>query len=435
MLLCGCSGSLSLENSDIMRPPRATGDRAEIQEVIDETAGSGYTLKYPQSGDYRSAIIMYDITGDGEEEALAVYRTSAEEAETHIILIDEINGKWSLAGDFKNSSPEVSQIAFADLNGDAAKEILVGFSNYSSQLSSLAVYSYNGMSAQSVTVDETYSSFIVGEFTGNQVQELMLISLSNNDTAASANLMYYSSDALTLTRRASVEMDSGVARFTGISYCQISDGVFGIAADGQGVDNSYYTQLIYFDQITGQLQNSLYTAVNDNKSMHRQDNLLCEDIDGDGIIEIPVSAKMPYDAANEIEDLVATEVIYNKYNATKNEFTEEYRYIANFDYGYFYKIPEEMLGKITARIDPSAGTMSVFALLPNSREGEPANQKGTLMFTVKAFDSAQWEQNAENGEYTKLMNAGSYVLAFAVPEGNPAGISRRSIINALLIPD
>ena len=61
---------MDLDTQNLMSPPKATGDKADIQRVIEESAGS-YTFKYPQKGDYRSAVIMHDINGDGTDEAVA----------------------------------------------------------------------------------------------------------------------------------------------------------------------------------------------------------------------------------------------------------------------------------------------------------------------------------------------------------------------------
>ena len=63
----GCGVLFSDDTEALMRPPRPTGDKAGIHELIEKAAGEGYTFKYPSSGDNRSAIIMQDLTNDGVE--------------------------------------------------------------------------------------------------------------------------------------------------------------------------------------------------------------------------------------------------------------------------------------------------------------------------------------------------------------------------------
>ena len=58
-----------------MKPPKATGERQEIYSVLEEKANHQLTLRYPKAGEYRSAIVMKDVTGDGNDEAIAFYRS------------------------------------------------------------------------------------------------------------------------------------------------------------------------------------------------------------------------------------------------------------------------------------------------------------------------------------------------------------------------
>lgn len=429
--LSGCS-SLGFDNSDLMRPPRATGDRAQIQKVIDSCAGGSYTFKYPQGGEYRSAVIMHDITGDGEEEAVAIYRTSDQDAQTHVILIDEIDGKWTLSGDFQNAAPEVSQIVFADLDGDGADEILVGFCPYSSILSSLAMYTYNGVNAQSVTLDETFTDLAIGDFTGSGQNELVLLSRFSNETAASARLMYFSRDKNTLSLQSAVEMDSTVSRFISINFCKIARDTFGLAVDGQSVDDNYYTQLIYFDPISSQLQNSLYSAQNENKSMHRRDYSVCRDIDGDSVAEVPVTQKMPFDTVNEAADLVASEITYSEYMLPDGRFEEECRFIADPSNGYLFKIPNEMYGKITARIDSSAGTLTIYTVNKSSSAVPTPDVKGQMILTLRVFTPEQWTLNAQSSGYTAVMELNDSILAYAAADNTGYDLSTAQIRESIV---
>ena len=53
----GCDGA-DIGTDNLIRPPKTVGDEAEIEQLIADTAGSGYTLKYPKSGNYRRAIVI-----------------------------------------------------------------------------------------------------------------------------------------------------------------------------------------------------------------------------------------------------------------------------------------------------------------------------------------------------------------------------------------
>ena len=66
---CLSFSSCSYMSSDVdgmLRPPKPTGELYEIQQALEKNVVGGIQLKYPQTGDYRSAFILHDSDGDGE---------------------------------------------------------------------------------------------------------------------------------------------------------------------------------------------------------------------------------------------------------------------------------------------------------------------------------------------------------------------------------
>lgn len=97
-MLVGLSGcnitDFSAEN--LLRPPKAVGDEAEIEQLIAKTADSGYTLKYPKNGKFRSAIIMTDLDGNDSNEAVAFFRNSDETSSVHMLVMYSKDNSWRL---------------------------------------------------------------------------------------------------------------------------------------------------------------------------------------------------------------------------------------------------------------------------------------------------------------------------------------------------
>ena len=72
ILLSGCS-VIGLDSKALMSPPREDGDRGSIHSLLINTAGGEITFRYPRKGDYRSAIVTKDFTGDQQDDAIALY--------------------------------------------------------------------------------------------------------------------------------------------------------------------------------------------------------------------------------------------------------------------------------------------------------------------------------------------------------------------------
>lgn len=74
--LSGCSW-FGMDAENLMQPPKPTGEREAIYQLLEAEAASGFTLKYPVNGDYRSAIIM-NQNGEEAGEAIAFFSRAAK---------------------------------------------------------------------------------------------------------------------------------------------------------------------------------------------------------------------------------------------------------------------------------------------------------------------------------------------------------------------
>ncbi|MDP4120481.1 MAG: VCBS repeat-containing protein, partial [Bacillota bacterium] len=151
----GCS-STGFGNEDIMQPPKPTGDKAQIQQIVENKTSRNYSLVYPQKGDNRSAIIVKDLTGHGDDEAIALYRVGGDSTKTHVLFIHKKDSTWVYQSDFIIASTDVERVCFADVNGDGELEILVGYSIFNTAANQLYAYFENGKTIQQIKVGDEY---------------------------------------------------------------------------------------------------------------------------------------------------------------------------------------------------------------------------------------------------------------------------------------
>ena len=177
MLFSGCS-FVGLDAQTLMHAPKPTGENeADIQRLLDQKAGEQITLKYPVSGDYRSAILKHNLCGDKTDEAIAFYQKSDAADGTNIIFMQK-TGTWKVIGTFFNQAAQVDRICFGDLDGDGRDEAIVGWGSSLNNNGSICVYSYKNGRMTEQRLKQTYTEMEVMDFDGDGRSEIFTANIS-----------------------------------------------------------------------------------------------------------------------------------------------------------------------------------------------------------------------------------------------------------------
>ncbi len=408
-ILSGCS-VLSFDNTDVMRPPKATGDKAAVQMAIESAVGDDYTLNYPQNGNYRSAIIMKDINGDRNNEAIALLKPAGENAEIHLMIMCEINSNWEVIGDFTSKSSEVDMVEFADLNGDGNLEILVGWTIFANNVNQLTAYFVAEDSVQEVSVNDTYSGFVVGDFSNNGKKDILLLSIGSAEAIASGKLLTcLDVDAPTLVIKASVDMNNDITRFESVQFGKISGKTFGAFIDGADSAENLCTQIVYLNTDTMELKNSHHLQIVDSKTTLRKEKVYSTDFDNDEIIEVPVVSRMAKEI-NESDDVVASIVDWCEFDVVSSLLTSNKTAVMNFDFNYSFAVVDKWKDNVTARIDKENDSIVFYSLNNNGN----TVAKGDVLLTIRVFNSQSWIEQASKGNYTLIEKTEAYAYTYAM---------------------
>ncbi len=394
VMLGGCSES-SFGEQALLRPPRATGDKAEIQTVIGKEAGGTYTLKYPQNGDYRSAVNLFE-SDDGTEYAVALYSTESD-SNMNVSIIAHEDGEWNCLGSFSNSGVGVDRIIFKDINADGKDEILVGWSTYNADVNTLSAYSMENETVREMVIDETYSNIIISDITGDKTEDIVLLSLRVNQLPSSVKLLQYSEQEKKPIAKFSLELDSEITAFSNIMVGKINKGKKGIVIDGEKSGGVLATQVIYFDSDEKKLCNPLVTIA-DNGSVAndttRKDVITSRDIDEDGIIEVPVVTSMaaPRDVdAGTVCSMTSWRQLHTEDGSLQTKLTS----IINYTDGYYFIMPDNWSSDVTALNDPDNRIITFY--IWNSK----TSSLGDKLLTIHRFTRSEWNK-AEHNDYIML---------------------------------
>lgn len=388
----GCSLT-DFSSESLLRPPKTTGDEAEIEQLIADCAKDGYTLKYPKNGNYRSAIIMNDLDGDETEEAIAFFREKDDVTRIHMLVMYNDNNEWKLSSDYITETTDIDCVDFSDVNGSGSLEILIGYATYTPNINFMSCYTYDNGTTAEIKSGQNYSSFYCGDFNSDSKNEIMMLSLFTTEAEAKATMLDYNKDNNLLYAKATVVMDPNVVKYKTIALSDLGENTTGVVVDGLSANNELCTQIVYFNKELSLLRNPLYKEKTRNITQ-RSCTIISSDIDEDNIVEIPTVSKLPSSKAEQ-QDTIADRLVWNNFSIQNEAFSAKANLIANYNQGYTLKMPDKWLNNtVTAVINSEENTMTVYEW--------NKNKLGDKLFEIKVFNTTDWDSGKDNDEYTLI---------------------------------
>ena len=292
-LLCLCLAGCSMPGEqvqveELLRAPKLSGDYGDVQTALNDWLGESAQLKYPMQGDLLSPFLIHDLDGDGQQDAAVLYTTAQSSNVCVAILQKGRDGMWQVRQNAEGLADTVDSVGLAQLQPGDASQLVVGYvaaqgDHY------LAVYSYTDGELSTI-LEQQYQQYLIEDITGGGSQDLILMS-TLEDGGVQIEL-------LTVDKEGSFQqvavMGLSADRFSGCAsvaagvgadsrHYLVLDGWTGISG------NNLASVLLYFDEDTQQMvpadqisTEKLYTA-----SLRNVPSLVSQDLDGDGIVEIP----------------------------------------------------------------------------------------------------------------------------------------------------
>lgn len=416
ILAISCSGcSLAGMNPQaLMSPPKATGDRAAIHDLLEDSTGAEFTLRYPYSGDNRSAIVLRDFTGDHVRDAIATY-VSPDGNGTTIAFMTCKNGKWKVVRKFTNSATQVDKICFGDLNGDGKEEVIVGWGSPVNRTSSISVYNYTSKGIVEIPLNINYGTFDIANINGSRSDELFVATVFADKNPAIARIIKMNERG-TLETLATAELDKTVVEYVKITSGLINAHQKGIVLDGIRADSIMVTQLLYWNSEDKTLEAPFSDKASQSMNITRRNpaaRYTSRDVNGDGIIEFPIVTEFPGYPEGTNEPL-AYLVHWQRFD-TKDEMPIcAMSTVINAIDGYWFLFPDAWKGKVTCKGDAKNHSMAFYRWI-NKNKKDKNGAVGAVLLRIKIFAKSDWNSSTDSHGYTKLLEQNNMVYAAMIP--------------------
>ena len=437
LLLCGCDTKF-FGDRQLMRPPYPAGEERNIQDELAKSLGS-FTLKYPKSGSYRSAIVMTDLTGDGGNDALVFYRQD-ETKPISLALLSQDGGKWQFISNKEGEGGEIDRVLFGDVNCDGLNEIIVGWTIYSIGLNIISAYSLQDNALTAIDVKEyseskganisvAYTDMQLYDFDNDGSDEIIASYINISEVTATAKLIECHrgvDNAYTMSVTDTAQLDGHVLYYADAKVAKLTDDkIYGVVLDGYKDNSTMITEYVYWNSLNGDLEAPFYneeeqTAVNTVRNI----NITSRDIDSDGVMDIPVTEYLPgYDQTSE-SPMYLTLWFSADFGVNGYTFLNKKKNIINHSDGYSITWQSAWNGKVTCRLDEKNRILYFYRYRKNRFAFSEE------LFRIKVFTLPEWESDPHDPQYAAVLNATDETVCAALFSSDQTLADQNTIISA-----
>lgn len=413
LILCFSGCDLITSNTEeLLSPPELTGELRLIKEALDSSVKTPITLKYPSSGEHRSPVILRDIDADGTDEAFAFYSTSDTELTSmnlSVIKYDKAEKRWFALDRQTLTGSGIEKAEFSDLDGDGIEEIIIGWEIYAASEKQLAIYSV-GEKALTQRMLERYTNFISTDLDEDKNPEILLQYLDTNAATNMASLITL--DKSGVLKYGQCVMDGNVKTVLTPILSTLSNGKTAVYFDEiKGV--GAITEVIFLSK--GELQNPLFDKETlENKVTLRDSAIRTTDVNGDGLLEIPIAKELSN------ADITSTEKInYTSWCSYNGEsFTEMKLSVINTLDGYRIDIPTKWFGKIAVWKNTEKRERVVYNYLSETTAEGETKVIGHEIVTLKAVTPSEFKSGRgfDKEKALEITSSEQFVYLAFIPE-------------------
>ncbi len=414
VLLAGCS-DISLESllqpgiDDLLHPPKLTPEQKEIASALEAAVGMGRAekLKYPHRGDYLSAFVMYDLDSDGQEEAMVFYDDpNNTEYQTQICILDNDGDGWKALQTYPGSGTAVDQIQFVDISGQGGCDILIGWEQVNQELKTVNLYNFKNGQMKSL-FSNTYSELLVTRLTGGKHSDLLLLESSALAKPVDAKLatLLPEEDVVDIIGE-EYRLTNAFTSYLEVKYGLLSDRSPAVFIDGRLSGGQYCTDVLYFDREQQKLTSRLLYDVDDySEKTIRTLEIVCQDIDGDGIMDMPMPEPLPgYE-----EEMENSMYLINYSCLDHNGISRLTPTVVNREAGYMIKFPDSWRDKVTVTQEDKTNEWRFWVY--NGSLGQLREE----LLRIKVYSSKDYHDKFDADTYRIIRTKGNFEYYAYIP--------------------
>ena len=410
-LLSSCS-MVSANTEDLLEPPQLSPDQAALAEALERGLGTDdFTLKYPISGENRSAYLLCDLDNEPSNEAVVFYQLTGNDTIRMNILDQNERGEWDSVYDMAGAGDDIYTVDLASLSSLDRNDLIISWKDRGRTELDIEIYSY-----ETGTLSNLFSG------SGDRIYFMDI----NEDGYSEMVLLGWASSrdpSLQIVRRAGsrviardeIILSSRAIDFTGLTLGKTLDGETAIYVDELISSSSAATDIV----VLNGFNMDVVTAVEPSEEDERPDSLYdqtirpaeltCQDYNGDGITDIPNSTLMPGYSSSDVDENIYR---INYQNLYDGELLPAYSVVSNQEMGYIFLMPDSWVNKVTVRRITETNEWQFVVY------GSDLNSSGTVLLSLKVSSHQDYQDKFSTGVYFPLATKGIFEYTASIPNAD-----------------
>ena len=279
----GCGFSFSPEGLYCL--PQLPAEYTELNSCINQVIEEGAEYAAPVSGSNIQPVQLEDLNGDGEEEAIAFFRNSADERPLKIYIFTARGQTYEQSAVIEGTGTSIYSVAYEDLNQDGWRELLVGW-RVNTDMQALSIYTLRSGKPEELVSGVSYVKYALNDLNQDNLWELVVF---RADEEGNGIADCYSWEGDEFRPRSSARITSTMAELS--QQGRVKSGTLADSSPAlfvTGVEESAWMATDILTVKNGELVNILLSDVTGVSSeVAPFCSLYPEDINGDNITEVP----------------------------------------------------------------------------------------------------------------------------------------------------
>ncbi len=419
------TGSLIRPVNSLITPPLYYEEYEELVEEFNRKVNSEVSFCSPNTGDYRSAIVVEDLDSDGSNEALIFYRDSRDENVVRMHYFNTAEGKWISKGDFNGYGNRVESVEITDMDGDGKSEIIVNW-NTSGVASgnTLSIYrssrfedKYKEISNEICSVSE------IVDIDSNGKKDLFFITQNNVSGVNQriAKVMKLFGD--TVIQMGEIKIDPNVSGYTSVkTEKSAEDSPLMIYVDALKGESQMITEVIYWDSEESTLCAPLLdTETLTNNLTLRYEPVASADVNNDGVIDIPVQNQILGSGDDSLTENTENVYITKWINfESKERMKIVANTLINYSDGYMVLLDKKEIVSTGIR---NYRAQNCWILYRTDSEGENIGD----LFSILKIGTERWNQGSLEAYIPVLEKEDGVVCVYVTQSGTELGVTEEYI--------